>query len=241
MPVIELDGNSVEYTVRDSRRAKRVHLSLSLEKGLEVIYPSGQQHPVAPELLRGHARWVISNLERIRKTSKGHFRRQYEEGESFLVRGENFYLKLYESSDLKRAKAALRGDSLELTMPSGTPLSSRAGYRDAVIDFYRQLAHDYLPPRVAELASEHGFAYKKLRIKNQKTRWGSCSFKGNINLNLRLMMAPAEVSDYVIVHELCHIRELNHSRAFWLLVAACCPDFRTQKDWLLENRMRLVL
>ena len=96
------------------------------------------------------------------------------------------------------------------------------------------LAAEYMPARVAELAAIHGFDYAVVRIKNQKTRWGSCSAKGNINLNLRLMMAPDPVIDYVIIHELCHLRELNHSLAFWALVESCCPDYRRWRNWLKQ-------
>ena len=84
--------------------------------------------------------------------------------------------------------------------------SSLEARRGAIEAFYRELAKNYLPERVRELAAAHGFQYARVRVKNQKTRWGSCSSKGNINLNLRLMMAPEQAIDYVIVHELCHLQ-----------------------------------
>ena len=87
----------------------------------------------------------------------------------------------------------------------------------------------------------HGFKYEKVRIKNQKTRWGSCSSKRNLNFNMRLMMAPDEAIDYVIIHELCHLRELNHTPAFWRLVEACCPNFRHWRDWFKKYGASLIL
>ena len=87
----------------------------------------------------------------------------------------------------------------------------------------------------------YGFKYEKVRIKNQKTRWGSCSAKRNINLNLRLMMAPDEAIDYVIIHELCHLLELNHNPAFWALVESCCPKYAHWKAWFKQHGPRLIL
>jgi|TARA_Y100000310_G_scaffold344668_1_gene458676 hypothetical protein len=83
------------------------------------------------------------------------------------------------------------------------------------------------------------YSINKVFIKGQKTRWGSCSSEGNLNFNWRLAMAPTEVIEYVVIHELCHRLEMNHSRAFWKLVQEKCPDFRKHKTWLKRNQFRL--
>lgn len=241
MPILEIDGESVEYRVRASKRAKRIFVKFSLKNGLEVVYPRGEQDPPPEELLRAQSRWVIANIRRVRHSGAQVFRRRYEDGELFLVRGKPARLKLCSAGDVNAGSALLRNGSLELRLPIGAPNAERESRRDAVIRYYRQLARDYLPDRLAEIAAEHGFVYNALRIKHQKTRWGSCSAKGNINLNLRLMMAPNEAIDYVIVHELCHLRELNHSRKFWRLVEFYCPEFRKWKAWLKKNEAQLVL
>ena len=241
MPVIELDGEAIAFTVRKSKRAKRIIVKYSETKGLEVVYPYGMRSPAPEAVLSEKSRWVTSTIREVREASAKRFRRNYEDGEIFLVRGSSCRLKLLKSGNVSNFKAQLSDDFLLLFTPADTPLTDHMRLRDAVISFYRQLATDYMPPRVAELASEHGFAYNNLRIKNQKTRWGSCSIKGNINLNLRLMMAPTDVIDYVIIHELCHLRELNHSPEFWRLVESCCSEFRHWRAWLKQNGPQLIL
>ena len=102
----------------------------------------------------------------------------------------------------------------------------------------RQLSHQAaqdIPLRVAMYAERIGVSYGRITIRHQRTRWGSCSTKGNLNFNCLLMLTPPEVIDYVIVHELCHRKEMNHSARFWALVAAVLPDYAQQKRWLREH------
>ena len=101
-------------------------------------------------------------------------------------------------------------------------------------------ALEYIPKRVSYFAKQIGVTYGKITIRNQKTRWGSCSSKGNLNFNCLLMLTPPEVIDYVVVHELCHRKEMNHSDAFWKEVETVLPDYREQKRWLKENGWKLM-
>ena len=100
---------------------------------------------------------------------------------------------------------------------------------------FRRAAAAYFPTRCAQLQQLTGGYYTKITIRNQKTRWGSCSQTGTLSFNYRLMMAPPAVIDYVIVHELCHLTHMNHSKAFWNKVAAILPDYAKSRRWLKEN------
>ena len=101
-------------------------------------------------------------------------------------------------------------------------------------------AVSYIPTRVAYFAPIIGVTYGRITIRNQKTRWGSCSSKGNLNFNCLLMMAPKEVIDYVVIHELCHRKEMNHSKKFWALVEKAMPDYKIHRKWLKENGASLM-
>lgn len=102
-------------------------------------------------------------------------------------------------------------------------------------------AQELIKPRTQELSREIGVSFNGIRIKDTKTRWGSCSSKGNLNFNFRLVMAPQEVMDYIIIHELCHLRHMNHSKDFWNAVAQYMPDYEVYKEWLNKNGMRLYV
>lgn len=97
-----------------------------------------------------------------------------------------------------------------------------------------------IPERVDYFAKVIGVTYGKITVRNQKTRWGSCSSKGNLNFNCLLMLAPPEVLDYVVVHELCHRKQMNHSKAFWLEVEKVLPNYKEVRKWLKEEGSQMI-
>lgn len=99
----------------------------------------------------------------------------------------------------------------------------------------------YIPERVRYFAPIVGVNYTRITIRNQKTRWGSCSAKGGLNFNCLLMLTPPEVIDYVVVHELCHRKEMNHSKAFWNEVEKILPNYKTARKWLKDNGWELMM
>lgn len=98
----------------------------------------------------------------------------------------------------------------------------------------------YIPGRVSFYAREIGVNYGRITIRNQKSRWGSCSSEGNLNFNCLLMLAPPEIIDYVVVHELCHRLEMNHSPCFWAEVERILPDYKKRRKWLKDNGQRIM-
>lgn len=107
------------------------------------------------------------------------------------------------------------------------------------IDEYKKEARAYIVPKVDEFALKFWFNYNKIRITSATTRWGSCSSKKNLNFSYRLILAPKEAVDYVIVHELCHLRQMNHSQKFWDEVEKIMPDYKVHEKWLKQHGYKL--
>ena len=103
----------------------------------------------------------------------------------------------------------------------------------------RQLARDVFARRAAHWGREMGVAFKSVRVKDQRSRWGSCTRKGSLNFNWRVAMAPPDVLDYLVIHELSHLLEMNHSRRFWAHVARWSPDYKAHRRWLREHGHKL--
>jgi len=120
-------------------------------------------------------------------------------------------------------------------------LRENGEFTESEIRRLQELAKEIIPEKVAYYARLMGVTYGRIAIRKQKSRWGSCSREGNLNFNCLLMMAPPEVLDYVVVHELSHRLEMNHSVRFWAQVEKVLPDYRTQRKWLKEHGNQLVL
>ena len=131
--------------------------------------------------------------------------------------------------DFVESKSAWVEKHLAAGKPVVSPLS------EAELRRLTEEARRVIPGRVAEWASRLGVTWEKISIRTMVSRWGSCSSTGNLSFNCLLMLAPADVVDYVVVHELCHRKEMNHSSRFWAEVERACPDYRSHKRWLKEN------
>ena len=113
---------------------------------------------------------------------------------------------------------------------AGSPPDARAG---------RKLAREVFARRAEHWSREMGVAYKSVRVKDQRSLWGSCTREGSLNFNWRVVMAPSEVLDYLVIHELAHLLEMNHSRRFWAHVARWSPDYKAHRRWLREHGHKL--
>lgn len=128
------------------------------------------------------------------------------------------------------------------SIPAPKELSIREQNQlDALEKRYRKAAKEYIPGRVAYFHQFTGGTYDKIVIRDQKTRWGSCSSNKTLSFNYRLMLAPPHILDYVIVHELCHLKHMNHSSEFWDAVEAVLPDYKERRKWLKEHGSELTM
>ncbi|MFZ5821575.1 MAG: M48 family metallopeptidase [Chloroflexota bacterium] len=157
---------------------------------------------------------------------------RFVDGEQFPFLGKLLPLRLV--PDLRPA-LVMDGDGFRLSR------SRQPDARALLVAWYRAQARKVIAERVEHFARSHNFKPLKLRISSARTRWGSCSRAGTLSFTWRLVMAPPEVVDYVVVHELAHLREMNHSRAFWALVGAMLPDYKQRRAWLKKNGIVLQL
>ena len=143
------------------------------------------------------------------------------------------------AADVRRVLESKRG-WIEKTLEKVQNRPQEPAFTNAEIDALAQQALKVLPPRVKAWAAKIGVTYGRITIRNQKTRWGSCSAQGNLNFNCALMLCPEAIIDYVIVHELCHRKELNHSPRFWAEVEKVMPDYRQRRKWLKTEGQVLI-
>ena len=242
MPEIKLGHRIVPYQIRESKRARYVNFRIDSEKGLEVVIPSGSRVLNLDDLLRERQMWILKHLRRFDQIKANTEQRQFISGEVLPFLGDDHELDIIHTKAGKRTTVARQANFIRVRVRADVPAAKQTDeIRTALENWYRRQARTYITERTAALAAEHGFEYQKVKIRGQRTRWGSCSSKGNLNFNWKLMMVPPAAVDYVIIHELCHLRELNHSAYFWALVEDLCPNYKYWVRWLKEHSPQLYL
>lgn len=141
---------------------------------------------------------------------------------------------------LRHYKERLEASGRIRELRNRLPLDEDAGGWEAFVSKSREAAKRRFAERAAYFVQLTGVSYERITVRDQKTRWGSCSSKGTLSFNWRLLLAPPEVLDYVVVHELCHLTCMNHGREFWRAVEAALPDYKERRNWLREHGAELM-
>ena len=214
-------------------RTKRKSIALIVEPDgrLVVRAPMRISDADIKHLVKQKERWIREKQKQVKDKSAQSKPKVYMDGEEFLYLGKSYQLKIV--ADLNPA----------LVLSRKFYLSRRAlpKAESVFTEWYRERARAVISKRVKLYAARHGFTYRKIRITSARTRWGSCSSMGNLNFTWRLVMAPPEVIDYVVVHELAHLRVNNHSKEFWKQVERIMPDYKQRLKWLKKNGRKLTL
>ncbi len=226
---VTLDGQLVSYTLKRSSRARCVRFEVREGTGLAVVVPRSYRLRGLNDLLKEKQRWILHHLA-------GHFR-----ATQLLAAGEvrSGDTVPYLGRDLGFVKCPADGCAPGVGLVQNQLVIRGALDRqrmDLLLEqWYRSQALQFTRRRVDELVHRLGVQYGRITIRGQRTRWGSCSHRGALSFNWRLMMAPEPVIDYVIIHEVAHLREMNHTARFWKLVAEECPGWREHRQWLNEH------
>jgi len=211
-------------------RSKRKTIALVIQRDGSLIIRAPLRTPekTIHELVEQKSDWITRSQDKMRRNQPA--QRQFADGETFPLMGKPYPLKIVKS---QRASLTFEGGTFLLAE------KARPSAREAFTRWYRQMAGLLLPGRVETLAKQHKFKPAKIRITSARTRWGSCSSTGTISLTWRLVMAPPEVIDYIVVHELVHLKIKNHSKTFWDAVAALMPDYKEHAKWLKQHGQTL--
>jgi len=241
MAVFSVGEMAVPFTIRKSRRAKNISITVSMD-GVTVTAPGYVSEHEISSFIEKKRKWIsqkVSNYEEQKKRKPRET--EFVDGENLKFQGDDFLLQVLEY-DGKTTKAALKGDRFVVHLNRGLLLDTRREEVQAKLEqLYRDKAREAVLERLEYFKSKLGVDYNGLRIKDQKTRWGSCSKNGNLNFNWKIVIAPSDIIDYIVVHELCHLLHMNHSKEFWETVASQIPGYKDKKRWLKENGPGLKL
>ena len=211
-----------------NRRARRYVLRLRPNGSALVTIPRGGSAGEARRFAERNMDWLDRQLQRLAVQPKRPA--EWPVGTEILFRGDPVMLE----AGVNGESGMIRFGSELVRVPEAA-----ADLRTDIERYLWRMAARELPPRVLEFAALHQLPVRRVAVRNQRSRWGSCSRRGTISLNWRLIQAPPFVCDYLILHELSHLKEMNHSARFWREVERVCPDYKTAERWLKQHSVLL--
>jgi predicted metal-dependent hydrolase len=224
----------IPYKIKDSTKAKNIRLVID-NNGLHVIKPLRVKISDVERVLKEKSSWIYKHYVELLQKKQSMPVRKWETGETLLYLGQNCKINIM-GHKKSIASVSFDGDAFFVYMDENTTGEERNLLIESVFKkWYRKAAEIVLNERLEHFCRITGLKFRAMRLKEQKTRWGSCSKDGNLNFNWKLIMAPLWVVDYVVLHEVSHLRHLNHSKDFWSLVTHYMPDYKKAQEWLKNH------
>ena len=234
----------IEFGLRRSQRRRRtIEISVDAMHGVLVAAPVRATIASIEDLVRRRAPWILKRIEALRQAVAVRAERQWATGETLLYLGREYGLRVDDANGVTAPEVRLDGAWLEVRLPEDERGKEGRGkaVAEVVEQWYRWSAGRELPRRVAVYAPLLGVAPSQVLVRPQERRWGSCARDGTLRFNWRLVMAPPPIVDYVVVHELCHLRHLNHGPQFWEMVGRLIPDYQLRRRELRREGDRYRL
>ena len=227
---------NINYTIKRSRKRKRT-ISLQISDKSELVIAAPYFTPIGEinRFVQEKQTWINKTIQRHKEESIRNKAKEYNTGEMFYYLGELFPLEVF-FEPFEHAGVIFWNNRFHLNAQENKDLR-----RYYFVSLYKKKAREYINQRIDFYSSELNLRAKSVKITSAEKRWGSCSADDNLSFSFRLIMAPPYIIDYVIVHELMHIKEKNHSAAFWKLIEAVMPEYKIPRRWLKDNNHKFIL
>ncbi|TCO70663.1 M48 family metallopeptidase [Marinisporobacter balticus] len=219
------------------RRRKTVEIGVEPPDRITVVAPYGTADAVVLELVGGKAKWIVQKLFEMHEIEYRRLEKEYINGESFMYLGRNYSLQIVDDPWVKQPVTKLYQGKFYIH----TPTRDRDKLKKSMEQWYRQKTLEKVMDRMDYYLKFFDQTPTAVNVKEQKKRWASCTAKRELYFNWRCTMAPTWVFDYIVVHELCHMVYMDHSKAFWSLVERIMPDYEKRREWLKNYGIKMDL
>ena len=224
------------YTVKILRTVRKKTASLTIKQGVaSIVVPKSLAFDEIEQLVKEKHFWILDKISQHNAITPARIR-QYVSGESFSYLGRNYRLKV-----ISKGCSTPKLINGRITVYIDETPQPQHFIRKALVRWYEQKAMLKIHEKVERYQKVIGVQAQKIRIKQYKSRWGSCNAYGDLTFNTSIIMAPHSIIDYVVVHELCHLIHQNHSPAFWQTVERFMPNYKIAKDWLRHHGHSLII
>lgn len=219
------------------RKRKTLSIEIEAPRKITVISPEGKSENEILEAVKTKSKWIVQKFFEIREMQYTKRDKQYVNGESFIYMGRNYSLQIILDEKVYFPKAKLFRGKFYVTSYT----KDQDIIKQTLENWYRDKAKEKINERIEYYQSQFDVKAKKVVIKDQEKRWGSCTKDNQLLFNWKCIMAPSPVLDYIVVHEMCHMVHMNHSKDFWHLLKRVLPDYEQRKNWLRDNGIKYDL
>lgn len=232
----EYGTQTVDFHVKRTNR-KTIEIGVEAPGIVNVVAPQRLSDDMLLLHVKKKAKWIVGKLFEIKEI--GHLRaeKEFVNGEAFLYLGRCYSLQLELDETLKNPVTKLYQGKLLIL----TPTKNEEALKQSIELWYREKTYEKVIEKVHYFQPYFEMKPQEIKVKEQKKRWASCSSQRHLNFNWRCAMAPSWVLDYIVLHEMCHMVHMNHSKDFWILVEQIMPDYKKRQQWLKVNGVRLEL
>ncbi len=214
-----------------------IGISIDTYGNVEVQAPKGTSDERVLQLLEAKWDLIQQKLNEMKDRLQGTQEKVYEHGESFLYLGNTYQIQIFQDKNIEQDYVVFEGEKLLIYLN----LLEDEKIKQALKRFYYQQCKALVEKSISYYQSNFKTKPRSIRISDSKTTWGTCDSKLQLTFNWRLAMAPQEVIDYVVVHEMCHMVHLNHDRSFWRLVGKIMPDYKEKENWLSVSNWKMTV
>ena len=229
-------GKTISFDIHYKNRTS-IGIHIDPYGRMEVQAPKGTSDEQVLSLLEGKWDWIQAKMQEIRDRSLGPKEKIYDNGESFLYLGNEYPIQISQGLDITQDHAVFEGDMLHIFVKQ----LEDEKIKQALKRFYYQQCKALVEKSIQAHQSNFKIKPRSIRITDSKTTWGTCDSRQQLTFNWKLAMAPLQVIDYVVVHEMCHMVHLNHDRSFWRLVGKIIPDYEQRENWLKFSNWKMTV
>ncbi|MEH7416159.1 SprT family zinc-dependent metalloprotease [Neobacillus drentensis] len=229
-------GKTIRFEIRYKNRTS-IGMTIDSYGNVEVQAPKGTPDDRVLQTIEQNWDLIQQKLNEMKDRQQGPQKKVYEHGESFLYLGNTYPIQIYENKNIEQDYVEFDGESLQIYVKQ----LDDASIKQALKRFYYQQCKAIVEKSISSYQSYFKTKPRSIRITDSKTTWGTCDSRQQLTFNWRLAMAPREVVEYVVIHEMCHMVHLNHDRSFWRLVGKIMPNYQEKENWLAVSNWKMTV
>lgn len=240
MHKIKYKDTFINYRIKRTKPKKSISIKIKYPDIVEVLSPSYVSDKEIHNLVLSKSSWIFNKLKEFENKKIEEVNLKFEDNSELPFLGESYILNIIKSNNIINCKLEFDKNKFIAYVPTFMSLENQnKELKKLFIEWLIWYGTIIVNERINIYSKKLNVSCKNFKVKEQKSTWGTCSSLGNIYINYKILLAPINIVDYVIVHELCHLREMNHSNKFWDLVQSIIPDYIIKRNWLKENGFKL--